>query len=145
MTGPFLSHLLTCVSRWSSLGRADAIVARWGGACMGWWRGRTPHVVGDGKCRRISVGKISKSQTRPKSCRAEVLKMALHGSGAGRPDQPNLQALPGPERTRKACTPLYYYFIPLWSKACISNKTINCYRRRRAPPDNSDGGSEATP
>ena len=84
-----------------------------GGRIHGLVEGRTPHVVGDGKCRRISVGKISKSQTRPKSCRAEVLKMAVHGSGAGRPDQSNRQALPGPERTRKACTPLYYYFIPL--------------------------------
>ena len=81
-----------------------------GGRMHGLLEGRTPHVVGDGKCRRIFVGKISKSQTRPKSCRAEVLKWANDHM-----DQSNRQALPGPERTRKGCTPLYYYFIPLVS------------------------------
>ena len=50
--------------------------------------GRTPHVVGDGKCRRFFVGKISKSQTRLRSCRAEVLKWANdHMGPAGRINQ----------------------------------------------------------
>ena len=94
-----------------------------GGRMHGLLEGRTPHVVGDGKCRRFFVGKIPKSQTRPKSCRAEVLKLANdHMGPAGRINQTarHCRDQKGPE---KLAPPLLLLHPP--GAIAIGPKSVN--------------------